>query len=192
MWSASVDRRARASGAQLGCVGIEEVGVREDVRAAHPAADLVELGEPERVRALDDERVRLRDVDARLDDRRRDEHVGIAGEERVHALLELLLRHLPVRDQEAEARAELLELLARLVDRLDAVVQVERLPAACVLALERGLDQLFVVLADRRADRAPADRRRLDDRDVAQPGERHVKRPGNGRRREREHVDLEP
>ena len=81
---------------------------------------------------------------------------------------------------------------ARLVDRLDAVVEVERLPAARMLALERRLDQLVVVLADRRPDRAPAARRRLDDRDVAKARERHVERPRNRRRGEREHVDLEP
>ena len=55
----------------------------------------------------------------------------------MHPLLELTLRHLAVRDEEAEARAELLELLGRLVDRLDAVVEVERLALARVLALER-------------------------------------------------------
>ena len=40
--------------AQLRRVGIEEVRVRGDVRAADAAADLVELREPERVGALDD------------------------------------------------------------------------------------------------------------------------------------------
>ena len=73
-------------------VRIEEVGVRGDVAPAHAPADLVELRESERVGALDDQRVRLRDVEARLDDRRRDEHVGVAGEEREHVLLELPLR----------------------------------------------------------------------------------------------------
>ena len=112
---------------QLARVGIEEVRVRRRVGAADAAADLVELREAEHVGALDDERVRLRDVDARLDDRRRDEHVGVAAEERVHLLLELLLLHLPVRDEEAELRAELLQLRGALLDRLDAVVEEERL-----------------------------------------------------------------
>ena len=163
-----------------------------DVRAADPPADLVELGEPERVGALDDQRVRLRDVDPRLDDRGRDEYVGVAPQERVHLLLELALPHLPVGDDEAELRAELLQLLGRLLDRLDPVVEVERLAAAVDLSLERGLDQLLVVLADCRPDRPAALRRRLDDRDVAQAGERHVERPRDRRGREREHVELEP
>ena len=92
---------------QLVGVGIEEVRVREPIAAADAAADLVELAEPELVGALDDQRVRLRDVEPRLDDRRRDEHVGIAGEERDHLVLELPLRHLPVRDEEAQLWTEL-------------------------------------------------------------------------------------
>ena len=109
----------------------------------------------------------------------------------MHALLELLLRHLAVRDEEPQARTKLLELLAGLVDRLDPVVEVERLASARVLALERQLDEVVVVLADRGPDRAAPGRRRLDDRDVAQTRERHVERPRDGRRGQREHVDLE-
>ena len=70
-----------------------------------------------------------------LDDRRRHEHVGVAAQERVHLLLELLLAHLPVRDEEAEIGQQLAQLLGRLLDRLDAVVEIERLAAALVLAL---------------------------------------------------------
>ena len=103
-----------------------------------------------------DERVRLRDVDPRLDDRRRHEHVGVTAQERVHAVLELALPHLAVRHEEAELGAELLQLGCGLVDRLDAVVQVERLAAARVLPVERLPDHLFVVLAHRGADRTPA------------------------------------
>ena len=143
-----VAHRDREAGAELGVVGerrepcarlgrqltrlrIEEVGVRELVAAADAPADLVELREPELVGALDDQRVRLRDVEPRLDDRRRDEHVGVAGEELQHLVLELALRHLAVRDEEAEVRAELLQLLRGLLDRLDAVVQILQSRRAC-------------------------------------------------------------
>jgi len=56
-----------------------------------------------------------------------------------------------VRNEEAQLRCELAKLLRRLVDRLDAVVQVEGLAAALDLAFERELDKLLVVLPDRRA-----------------------------------------
>ena len=46
-----------------------------------------------------------------------------------------------MRDEEAEVRRELLQLLQRLVDRLDAVVEVEGLAATLHLALESELDR---------------------------------------------------
>ena len=98
-----------------------------------------------------------------LDDRRGDEHVGVAAQEAEHPLLELLLVELAVGDLEAHLRAQRAQALGGLVDRLDAVVQEEGLAAALVLALERLADELLVVLADVGLDRAPALGRGLDD-----------------------------
>ena len=56
---------------ELAAVRIHEVGVRGVLATADATADLVQLGEPEHVGALDDERVDLRDVEPALDDRRR-------------------------------------------------------------------------------------------------------------------------
>jgi hypothetical protein len=87
---------------------------------------------------------------------------------------------------------ELAEPLGRFVDRLDPIVQVESLALPCLFPAERGLDELFVVLADEGADRASALRRRFDHGDVAQARERHVQRARDRRRGQAEHVDLEP
>ena len=156
--------------------------MRRHVAAADAAADLVELGEPER-----SARSTISVFACGMS--RPDSMIVVETstsasprEEREHLVLELALAHLAVRDEDAEARAQLPQLLGRLVDRLDAVVEVERLPVAGELALERLLDELLVVLADVRADRAAALRRRLDHRDVAQAGERHVQRARDRRR----------
>ena len=58
---------------------VEQVRVRAPRGAPDPAAELVELGEPERVRPVDDDRVRVRDVEAGLDDRRAHEDVRLAA-----------------------------------------------------------------------------------------------------------------
>ena len=191
MWSESVARRAAASELSASADGIEQVGVGALARAPDPAADLVGLGEAELVGALDDQRVRLRDVEARLDDRRRHQAVGVAAQELEHRSLELGLVHLPVGLGEANARAERPQALGDLVQRLDPVVEEEGLAAALDLALDRPAHQLLVVGADVGADRPPALGRRLDHRDVAQPGEAHLQGPRDRRRRHRQHVDLE-
>src|SRR3954470_7636026 len=176
---------------QRGRARVQEVRVRALATPAHAPADLVELGEPEQVRALDDQRVRLRDVDAGLDDARRDEHVGLAAQEAHHPLLELLLVELAVRDLERHVRAQAAQALARLVDRLDAVVDEERLAVALLLPDQRLLDEVLVVLADVGLHRPAALGRGLDDADVAHAGERHLQRPRDRRGAHRDDVDLE-
>src|SRR3954451_7002490 len=189
-----VAERAQALRRLLGERGrarVQEVRVSALARAADTPADLVELGEAEEVGALDDQRVRLRDVDARLDDARRDEHVGLAAQEAHHPLLELLLLELPVRDLERHVRAQAAQALGRLVDRLHAVVHEERLALALLLADERLLDEVLVVLADVGLHGAAALGRRLDDADVAHAGEGHLQRARDRRGAHRDDVDLE-
>ena len=170
---------------------VQQVRVGALAAAPDAPADLVELGQAERVGVLDDQRVRLRDVDPRLDDRRAHEHVRAAAQVVHHHLLELALGHLAVGDREAHARAQRPQPLGRLVDRLDAVVQEERLPVALVLAQDRALDELLLVLAHVRLHRPAALRRRLDHRDVAQPRQRHLQRARDRRGRHRDHVHLQ-
>ncbi len=55
--------------------------------AADAPADLVQLGEAEHVCAVDDNGVRVGDVDARADDRGADEHVDLVSDKRRHDLL---------------------------------------------------------------------------------------------------------
>ena len=64
-------------------------------------------------------------------------------------------------------------------------------PLARLLALQRLLDELLVVLADVGLDGPAALRRRLDHADVAQAGERHLQRARDRRRAHRDDVDLE-
>ena len=103
--------------------------------------------------------------------------------------LQLGLVHLAVGLGEADARAEGAQALGGLVQRVDPVVEEEGLAPARRLALDRAPHQLLVVGPDVGPDRPPALGRRLDHRDVAQPGEAHLQRARNRRRGQREHVD---
>ena len=55
---------------------IEEVGIRTFPATAHPTTELVQLGEAEPVRPVDDERVRVGDVQAGLHDGGADQDVS--------------------------------------------------------------------------------------------------------------------
>ena len=74
------------------------------------------------------------------------------------------------------------------LDRHHAVVQKEHLAAAVQFALDGIADDAFVELSDDGLDRQAVVRRRLDGAHVARAGQRQIKRAGNRRGAEREHV----
>ena len=129
--------RFRAISAQLAALAVEQVRVGPTSRPADAPAELVELGQTQRVGAVDDDRVGVGDVEAGLDDRRAHEHVELAAREREHHLLELALAHLAVGDDDARLGQQLAQLLGLRLDRLDAVVDEEHLAAAVELAQDR-------------------------------------------------------
>ena len=103
-------RRFRACSESTRSSGTSEIAVGELVAPPHPAAELVELREAEAVGAVDDHGVDVRDVDAVLDDRRRQQHVEVAAGEGVHAPRQLLLVELAVADGDPHAGDDLAQL----------------------------------------------------------------------------------
>ena len=85
-------------------------------------------------------RVGVRDVEAVLDDGRRQQDVVLVRDEVEHRPLERVLAHLPVADDDARFGHEPLQQVAQRVDRLDAVVDEEDLTAARHLGADRALD----------------------------------------------------
>ena len=167
---------------------VQEVRVRALVRAADAPAQLVQLRETERVRAVDDQRVRRRDVEARLDDRRGHQDVVLAVPEVEHRLLEPPLLHLSVHDAHARFGYQLPDASRDDVDVLHLVMDVERLPFTQHLATDRARLRLLARLADERQHRMPVLRRRVDNAHVADATHRHLERARDRRRRHRQDV----
>jgi hypothetical protein len=159
---------------------------------AHPAPQLVELREAQAVRAVDDDRVRRRDVEARLDDGGGHEHIVRAPHVIEHRSLEHRLAQLAVGHRDPRPRDEPLDQPHEGRQGLDAIVDDEDLPAPAQLALDRLLDHVGVEPADDRLDGEAVGRRRLDHRQVADPGHRHGEGARDRRRRQREDVDSLP
>ena len=169
---------------------VQEVRVRALTAAADAAAQLVELREAEQVGTVDDERVHRRHVDAALDDRGAHEHVELVLPEVHHDPLEAGLVHLPVRDRDARLRDQRAHLFGDELDVAHTVVHVEHLALAEQLPPDGLGDRAVVVLADVGEDGLAVFRRRVDEREVADAGERQLERARDRRGREREHVDV--
>src|SRR5262249_19336532 len=162
--------------------GDQQVGVGAMMRAADAPADLVELGQPEGVGTVHDDRVGARDVEARLDDRRRHEDIGLPVHERGHGVLQRALAHLYMYHADARLRDDLTgapgdvltEAQGDVVDVLDPVVDEEQLAATAQLTEHGVADDALVVARDVGTDGEPIDGWRLDDAQVADAGEGHV------------------
>ena len=157
----------------------EEVGVGPVVGATDPSAELVELGEPEAVRAIDDDGVGGRHVDPGLDDGRAHEDVEAPVVEVEHDLLEVAFAHLPVRDPDLRLRHDGLDLLGELLDVLHPIVHEIDLTAAPDLAQDRFADDLRAPLPHDRSDREASLRCGGDERQIAERRQGHVQGTGD-------------
>ena len=157
-----------------------------------PAAELVQVGQPVGVRVVDEDGVRVRDVQPALDDRRRHQHVRLAVEEPDHRPLQLVAVHLPVADHELRVRDDPPHLVGDLVDVVDPVVDEVHLPAAAHLPVDRVADELVVPPDDPRLDRLPLRRRRLQVANLPDAQQRRVERPRDRRGGHRQHVHRRP
>src|SRR5205823_4728936 len=82
----------------------QQIAERESIAASDTAAQLVELRESESLCVIDEDRIARRDVDAVLDDRRSEQQIEFATDERRHHALELALVHLSMSDRDSQAR----------------------------------------------------------------------------------------
>ena len=153
---------------------VGEIGEGPGVRPAHAPADLVELGEAVVFGVFDDERVGVRDVDARLDDRGADEDVDVAADEGVPDPFDVVAVHFSVCHGDPGVGDGGGDAVRDMVDALDLVVEVEHLPAAPQLPPDGLEDQGLVVFHDVGLDRGTQARRLLEHAHVDDPAHRHV------------------
>ena len=96
----------------------EEIAIGPVDVTAHAAAKLVQIGQAVAVGLVDEDGVGVGDVQAALDDRRRQQDVEAMGHEVQHDPLQLVLGHLAVGDADAGLGHDLAEPLGERLDIL--------------------------------------------------------------------------
>ena len=114
-----------------------QIGVGPLAATPDPAAKLVQLRQPEHVGAMDDHRVRGRDVDTRFNDIGRQQDVGLAVGKLRHHVVELGGRHPAVRGQDPRFRHKSRQTVEDTLQVVDARADTKDLTPAEHLALDR-------------------------------------------------------
>ena len=147
----------------------KEVSISLVLGAPDPAAQLIEIGQPKAIGAIDDDGVGIRNIESALDDRGAYEDVDFSRHKTLHDGFEFIRVHLPVADIHPRLRTKFRDPVAHFLDRHDAVVQKIDLTLALELAIDRIADDALVVPANDRLNREPVERRRLDRRHIFDP-----------------------
>src|SRR5258707_1110204 len=111
-----------------------QIGVSSMVRPSHAAAQLVNLGKPEAIGAIDDDGVGRGYIDAAFDDGGAYQYVEAAVIEIQHELFQLTFTHLTMPHRDMRLGPEFANGLRGLLDGLDGVMDEIDLSAAANLA----------------------------------------------------------
>ena len=153
---------------------------------------MVKLGQPEPVGAVNDDRVRARDIEPAFDDRGREQHFVALFIERAHPFLDFTRRHLAVCSDRADFGHRIAQPFFDRFHVRDARHHDEALPAAMMLAQQSLAHDHLVPLHHVSPHREPVDRRGLDRGQLAQARHRHLQGPRDRRGGEGQHVDVGP
>ena len=140
---------------------VHEKRIRSPPGTSDATADLVELRQPQPVGVVDDDRVRIRNVQSRLNDGRGHQNVDIALDEIQHNFFQFMFVHLPVGEHDVCLRHQSRHMVCHLVDVIDTVVDIIYLSAPRQLPVNRLAHHLVVVLHDVGLNRQAIHRRFL-------------------------------
>ncbi|TXT21979.1 MAG: Uncharacterized protein FD138_3859 [Planctomycetota bacterium] len=169
----------------------KQIAVRLVLVPADSPAKLMQVCESIILSVIDEDRVRVRDVDTAFDDRCADEDVELAVHELDHDLFEFVPLHLPVPDPDASFRHDPLNPVGHRLDVVDAIVNEEDLAIAIEFPHDRLPNQIAVEPADARRHRHAINGCRRQIADVSNPQQRHVQRARDRRRAERQHIHFQ-
>src|ERR1700683_840094 len=169
--------------------GNQQVRVCLLARASDPAAKLIQLRQPKMIGAIDDHRIRIRNIEPRFDNRGAHQQIDAVLDKIAHHIFQLMLIHLTMTDADPRLGNQRAQMAGDVCDVLDAVVHEKYLARAIQLAQNDFAHQTVFEMRDEGADHLPIRRRSLDHREIADAEHRHVQRARNRRRGQRKDIN---
>ena len=159
-----------------------EVGIGAYLGSPDPSAKLVKLRQAKPVGPIDDKCIGARNIKSAFHDGSGKEHIVLPLIERRHDVFEFGWRHLAVGNHEADLRNIVPKERLEAIEILDARGHEECLSAAIFLSQECFAYRDSVKFGDVSPHRKPVDRRRGNNRQIANARECHLEGSRNRRR----------
>ena len=139
---------------------------------------------------MDNHRIDIGDIQPRLYDRRRHQHINLPIDKLKHNLLKLMLLHLAMCIRHICLRHQMGNLTGDILNIADTVVYIIHLSLSGQLPHNRLPHHLLVVLHDVGLYRLALAGRFLQHTHIADSHKAHVQRPWDWRRSQRQHIHI--
>ena len=137
----------------------------------------------------DDNRIRVRDIQARFDNTRADEDIKLAGDKGFHRIFKIAVIHLPVSNTDVSLGHEMFDIVRQFIYALHTVVHNEHLAATCKFVFNGLLDDHVVALHELGFYRQTVHRRRINQGNIAHARHAQVERARNRSRTHAERIN---
>ena len=127
---------------------IQEKGIGNPVGTSYTPANLIELGKSHPVRILDNQRIRVRNIETGFNNRSGNQNINFSRNKGKHDFLEFPLPHLPVSIGHPGIRHEPLHTHCRIRYAFYPIVHIVNLSVSSKLPLNRFPDGGFIFLHD--------------------------------------------
>ena len=156
---------------------------------SNSATQLMQVRQTITIGIVDENRIRVGNVQSALDDRCCQQHVKLVVDEIDHHLFQLTFRHLSMADFDRGFGHDVSQLLRKRLDVMHAIVDEVDLAVTAQFPHDRMANQLVTRTSDASVDSHAILRRRFQIRDIANPGQRHVQGSWDRCGTQRQHVD---
>ena len=138
----------------------QHICVSSVFKSPHSSAKLMKLRQPKPVCVIYNDRIGIRNINSRFDNRRANQNIDLPKHKFYHRFFKFVFMHLPVRNTNPKFRYQLLNIISEFLDRLHPVMYKKNLSLPVQLKKHRSFDRFFIKFLYMCYNRSPIQRRR--------------------------------
>ena len=144
----------------------QKISVGFVLGTSNPPTQLIQIGQAETIRAINDNGVGIWNVQAAFDDGGADQDIDFSHDKAMHYRFQFVGIHLTMAKLHPRIRAKFSNPIAHFLNRVDAIMQKKNLALPLQLAIDGIANNSLNITTNHRFDRQPILRRGFDGRHV--------------------------